>query len=492
VLVGRGVPHPPAGITRGEDSSSEGAADQSDGPSVQPPPVEAGSVWFDKVRFTKQATLPPNLYTGREFDGETGQYNYRACYYDPKAGRFLNTDPAADDADNLYRYVGNNATNETDPSGMFVNSLFKTAGAAIGGAWSSVSNLFGGGGNSQPVDTHTAYGIGTGDIIPNLTEGLPMSLRGQYDAQQQQYAAIAQATMPDVTPIPVVPGENPLRTGPSFDTDDRSWAEQKWDDIADYFSYDPMAHSWGENVSMGQSDSYARRVAHRLVKPAAFGAWDVGSGAYNLARHPIDSTFAMKHGVENVVRFATSSEARAQLAERLAGMSQIERQDAVLRFGAGASVGGWAAGKAGALLPSRASAMAARIGESAAGPSGPVVYRPPQGGATPQQLAQMLAYTRGSNEALEAGMLSRTGRVSTAGALREAASNVADLERIRAAAAGTPYVGHVGHVPDATWTGRAVPYAWLDLSPKVNTSLGSQAAKYPVGYRPTQFILEVP
>jgi RHS repeat-associated protein len=58
-------------------------------------------------------------YTGREWDGETGQYYYRARYYDARVGRFLSTDPigfTAGDA-NLYRYVGNSPTNATDPSG---------------------------------------------------------------------------------------------------------------------------------------------------------------------------------------------------------------------------------------------------------------------------------------------------------------------------------------------------------------------------------------
>jgi RHS repeat-associated protein len=59
-------------------------------------------------------------YTGREWDGETGQYYYRARYYDARVGRFLSTDPigfTAGDA-NLYRYVGNSPTNATDPSGL--------------------------------------------------------------------------------------------------------------------------------------------------------------------------------------------------------------------------------------------------------------------------------------------------------------------------------------------------------------------------------------
>ncbi len=58
-------------------------------------------------------------YTGRELDQETGQYYYRARYYDAGVGRFISEDPigfTAGDA-NLYRYVGNSPLNATDPSG---------------------------------------------------------------------------------------------------------------------------------------------------------------------------------------------------------------------------------------------------------------------------------------------------------------------------------------------------------------------------------------
>jgi len=36
------------------------------------------------------------LFTGREFDAETGLYYYRARYYNPEIGRFLQTDPAGE------------------------------------------------------------------------------------------------------------------------------------------------------------------------------------------------------------------------------------------------------------------------------------------------------------------------------------------------------------------------------------------------------------
>ncbi|MEM6779766.1 MAG: RHS repeat-associated core domain-containing protein, partial [Planctomycetota bacterium] len=59
-------------------------------------------------------------FTGRDRDVESDlQYN-RARYLDPQAGRWLSQDPigfAAGDA-NLYRYVGNQPTTKTDPSGL--------------------------------------------------------------------------------------------------------------------------------------------------------------------------------------------------------------------------------------------------------------------------------------------------------------------------------------------------------------------------------------
>jgi|HubBroStandDraft_6_1064221.scaffolds.fasta_scaffold02149_4 RHS repeat-associated protein len=58
-------------------------------------------------------------FTGREFDAETGIDYYRARYYDPTAGRFVNEDPLRYLAGgNFYRYVYNNPLAYIDRSGM--------------------------------------------------------------------------------------------------------------------------------------------------------------------------------------------------------------------------------------------------------------------------------------------------------------------------------------------------------------------------------------
>jgi RHS repeat-associated protein len=70
---------------------------------------------------TPNATVDTRYkFTGREFDDETGDYFYRSRYYDPEVGRFLGEDAigfGGGDA-NLYRYVGNDPINGSDPFGM--------------------------------------------------------------------------------------------------------------------------------------------------------------------------------------------------------------------------------------------------------------------------------------------------------------------------------------------------------------------------------------
>lgn len=57
----------------------------------------------------------PYAYNGREWDPDTGLYYYRARYYDPTIGRFIQEDSQI--ATNQYIYTRNNPVNLMDPTG---------------------------------------------------------------------------------------------------------------------------------------------------------------------------------------------------------------------------------------------------------------------------------------------------------------------------------------------------------------------------------------
>jgi RHS repeat-associated protein len=74
---------------------------------------------YGRLTATTGAVTNPFQYTGREFDNETGNYYYRARYYDENAGRFISEDPWRGSLQkNRYRYAVNNPVMVSDWSGL--------------------------------------------------------------------------------------------------------------------------------------------------------------------------------------------------------------------------------------------------------------------------------------------------------------------------------------------------------------------------------------
>ena len=73
--------------------------------------------------FGPEQEIIPYRYTGQEYDGESGLYNYRARMYDADLGRFFGPDPKRQ-YPSPYVYVGDEPIRLTDPTGESVWSVF--------------------------------------------------------------------------------------------------------------------------------------------------------------------------------------------------------------------------------------------------------------------------------------------------------------------------------------------------------------------------------
>jgi RHS repeat-associated protein len=130
-------------------------------------------------------------YTGREFDAETNLYFYRARYYDPQNGRFLNEDPAGFTAGtDFYAYVSNNSTNLVDPTGL-LQVCSRPAHQAFAYAWAKAT--------LQPVPCHVFLRLSDGHTLGGYFNWGPngfgnLVTRPDDPADRKKYAPEAKCT----------------------------------------------------------------------------------------------------------------------------------------------------------------------------------------------------------------------------------------------------------------------------------------------------------
>ena len=82
---------------------------------------------------TGASTSSQRAFTGRDWDGSSGLFYYRARFYSPQQSRFVSRDPLGFRAGdtNLYAYVSGDPVNNSDPMGLLLYKCFRTTAAGV-------------------------------------------------------------------------------------------------------------------------------------------------------------------------------------------------------------------------------------------------------------------------------------------------------------------------------------------------------------------------
>jgi RHS repeat-associated protein len=374
-------------------------------------------------------------YTGKERDEESDLYYHGARYYAPWVGRWTACDPIGiGDGLNVCAYAANNPVRLVDPSGR-QNVQPK---AAPGPPTFSIDRI-----EKQDADLER-------------TE----ALMKQTAEMRQQGWIVGQ---PDKVP-PALLGTN-------------------YKDIYNATMAQPIKDRTPVGPAPAIIGTVLRTVGEvaRLPETAAkaLGVGDLVQPFYDMA--PLGILGELGEAA------SAATQLRMALPEFLAdtrGSLLFETKPLSLSEPAGAMGEAHSPGRFAQYMEELARQEHANPGDPL---RAPVLFSAPPA-ANAMEEAHTLEAISLANLAHDEGLLSVVGRVSTQGALGSAKSAAAGVERARALEAGTPYKYVVGHGPDATWTGKAATRFWQDVLSRVNSSLGGQARRYPLGYRPTRFL----
>ncbi len=141
----------------------------------------------DDVVLACSAFGNPYLFTGREYDCESGLYYYGRRYYDPTAGRFLQEDPLAGDdvhPQQRYLYAEGNPVNLVDPGGR------QAQAAAVGLAAVCTTSIAG-------VLVCTAIGLAAGHILAEAGKAVVQTVAAAAASICRRAQAGAEEEFPD-------------------------------------------------------------------------------------------------------------------------------------------------------------------------------------------------------------------------------------------------------------------------------------------------------
>ncbi len=136
------------------------------------------------------------FFTARRYEAKSGLYYYRARFYSPVLGRFLQPDPIGyGDGLNIYAYCKNNPVNFVDPTGKFwhigIAALVGgVIGAVVGGVVATMTAEDGDGLRAGIVGALSGFGagavagalvsVGCPPIIAGAVGGVSNSAASQY------------------------------------------------------------------------------------------------------------------------------------------------------------------------------------------------------------------------------------------------------------------------------------------------------------------------